>query len=224
MKKSIIKTCGCILAASMIMVSGMSTFAAEGSDAAAVQQAVDACEYGVTGAKVLVPSDWEFEKYAGAYTLTSPDLGQFMAIASESYGGETIDLNDEDAMAGLLEMLGEEDADMESQNITICGQPAVWITSKSVDEDDEVITMYFVVADMAGKGLLVSYSAFGEPDDELFASVISSVTMDGCEGETDISSVYSGNIITFNPVESVSEDYRSSLNNKNIGRPDRVKK
>lgn len=209
MKKILKKAISSILAASIVICAGSAVFAGE-QNTAETENVVDACEYGVVGATVMVPADWEYEKYAGAYTLIGSELGQYMAIAVKEYGGVKIDFNDPDAVAELMENAGAEGT-ITTSDITVCGQPGIWATSEVIDDEDEKLVTYIAVVDMPGSGLLITYSAYGDYDPTFFASVVKSVKMDDCEGDTDIKAVYDGDIITFNPVTSVSAEYRSNL-------------
>ena len=162
------------------------------------------CEYTYENVTIAFPASWMIdESDEGGLSGTSNDLTRMVSFMVMDSEGEEIDLTDQDDVDMLIESLGGEEVLDQIEYFELCGSLGLWIR-ETFSEEGLTISTYCVVAQVDTSVLYLTLAVFGEADesiDELFATIVDSIRVEGAAGNTDFSNIYTGSLIDYTLVE-----------------------
>lgn len=154
-------------------------------------------EYTLHDVTFSLPADWISEEEDDDNLMFY--ASDFMKFGTASYydgeDEEELDIHDED----IIELFTEDGMETIIEYVTVCGYDTLWIESSSSEEDFKS-TNYGIIISFGGPMFFLGYSVVGdEPSDE-FYRIVEGITIDGADGETDISAVYDGSFLPSVPL------------------------
>jgi len=178
-----------------------------GEDEADTNEVVaEFAEYTLGDVTFQMPANWEAEESSEGFSFVADDFSVFgSAICADNDDG--VDILSEESFKELIESIGGEEAVRNARQVSICGYPAIWLEA-AIDSSGITADSYMILFQTEKASFFIDFTALSGDHYEEFVHTVQSITIDGADGETDISAAYDGELPPVNtfPVKPDASD------------------